>query len=80
MASSSKLTAAGIACRLSAIDVTELFPRSTMTVSLRPDFYPRRYLLDFISMLAPKFNRNALQKAMNAGGSTLQSRGAQAAR
>ena len=66
--------------RLSAIDVTELFPRSTMTASLRPDFYPRRYLLDFISMLAPKFNRNALQKAMNAGGSTLQSRGAQAAR
>lgn len=52
--------------RLSAVDVTELFPKSTMTVSLRPDFYPRRYLLDFISMLVPKFSRGAMQKALHA--------------
>jgi LysR family cys regulon transcriptional activator len=52
--------------RLSAVDVTELFPKSTMTVSLRPDFYPRRYLLDFISMLVPKFSRGAMHKALHA--------------
>jgi LysR family cys regulon transcriptional activator len=51
--------------RLSAVDVTDLFPKSTMTVSLRPDFYPRRYLLDFISMLVPKFSRGAMHKALH---------------
>lgn len=53
--------------RLSATDVTELFPKSTMTVSLRPDFYPRRYLLDFISMVVPKFTRGALQRISGRG-------------
>jgi LysR family cys regulon transcriptional activator len=51
-----------------AADVTSLFPRSTMTVSLRPDFYLRGYLTDFIRMLAPKLSREAIQKIMSAGG------------
>lgn len=46
--------------RLAAIDVTALFPSSHMTISLRRGAYPRRYVTDFIEMLAPRWTRAAV--------------------
>lgn len=45
-------------------DVTSLFPKSTMTVSLRRDVYLRRYVSDFIRLVAPKWGYEAIQKMM----------------
>jgi LysR family cys regulon transcriptional activator len=46
--------------RLVGIDVTALFPPSRMTISLRRGAYPRRYVTDFIEMLAPQWSREAV--------------------
>lgn len=46
--------------RLAAIDVTALFAPSRMTISLRRGAYPRRYVTDFVEMLAPRWSRAAV--------------------
>ncbi len=45
---------------LHAADVTALFPRSRMVISLRRGIYARRYVTDFIAMLAPQWRREAV--------------------
>lgn len=50
--------------QLRTLDVTALFPKSAMTVGLRPDFYPRGYLIDFIRLLVPGSSRAHIQKAI----------------
>lgn len=45
-------------------DVTALFPKSAMTVSLRRDVYLRRYVSDFIQLVAPKWGYEAIQREM----------------
>lgn len=49
---------------IAAADVTRLFPRTVMTVSLRKDTYPRRYLTEFIAMIMPGLGRDAIQRAL----------------
>lgn len=49
--------------RLHAVDATHLFPRSATIVSLRRSAYLRGYLIDFISMLVPGLDREAIQRA-----------------
>jgi len=51
---------------LRVVDVTRLFPRSTMTVSLRRDIFLRRYVPDFIQLVAPRWNRERILEAMKA--------------
>ena len=51
---------------LHAVDVTRLFPKSVITISVRQDLYPRRYLTDFIRMLVPNLSDLAIQKAIDA--------------
>ncbi len=53
---------------LHTVDVTRLFPESRMTISLRRGVHLRRYLTDFIAMVAPRLGRVAVAKAMQAGG------------
>jgi len=45
---------------LRAIDLTELFPVSRTVISLRRGAYPRRYVTDFIELLAPQWTRAAV--------------------
>ncbi len=45
-------------------DVTRLFPKSVMMVSLRRDIYLRRFVPDFIQLVAPQWSYEAIQKAM----------------
>jgi LysR family cys regulon transcriptional activator len=49
---------------LRVLDVTALFPKSTMTVSLRRDVYLRRYVSDFVQLVAPKWGYEAIQRQM----------------
>ena len=49
---------------LRIVDVTGLFPRSVMTVSLRRDIYLRRYVPDFIQLVAPRWNYEAIRREM----------------
>jgi LysR family cys regulon transcriptional activator len=49
---------------LRVMDVTALFPKSAMTVSLRRDVYLRRYVSDFIQLVAPRWSYEAIQKEM----------------
>lgn len=49
--------------KLRAIDVTALFPASRTVISLRRGAYPRRYVTDFIEMLAPQWSRAAVLRA-----------------
>ena len=49
---------------LRVVDVTHLFPRSVMTVSLRRDIYLRRFIPDFIQLVAPKWGYDAIQRQM----------------
>jgi len=51
---------------IKAIDVTALFPRSVMTVSLRRDLYLRRFIPDFIRLVAPKWSYDAIRREMAA--------------
>lgn len=62
-----------------AVDVTHLFPKSVMTVSLRRDTYLRRYLTDFIQMIVPQLDREAVHRAMSAPRGSRQTRGDRAA-
>lgn len=50
---------------LHAVAVTHLFPESRMTLSLRRDSYPRRYLTDFIRMIVPRLTREAIYRTLN---------------
>jgi LysR family cys regulon transcriptional activator len=45
-----------------AIDVTALFPKTYMTISLSRDRHLRRYLTDFIGLVAPEWTREAVQR------------------
>ena len=47
---------------LRVADVTRLFPRTALTVSLRRDVYLRRYVPDFIQLVAPRWSYDAIQK------------------
>ncbi len=49
---------------LRVVDVTHLFPKSVMTVSLRRDIYLRRFVPDFIQLVAPRWNYEAIQREM----------------
>lgn len=49
---------------IKAVDVTALFPKSVMTVSLRRDVYLRRFIPDFIRLVAPQWSYEAIQKEM----------------
>lgn len=49
--------------KLQAVDVTALFPPSRTVISLRRGAYPRRYVTDFIEMLAPRWSRTAVLAA-----------------
>lgn len=49
---------------LRVVDVTHLFPKSVMTVSLRRDIYLRRFVPDFIQLVAPQWGYEAIQKEM----------------
>jgi len=49
---------------LHVVDVTHLFPRSAMTISLRRDAYPPRHLTDFIGMIMPGLGREAIHEAL----------------
>jgi LysR family cys regulon transcriptional activator len=51
---------------LRVVDVTRLFPRTVLTVSLRRDLYLRRYVPDFIRLVAPKWSYEAIQRRMAA--------------
>jgi LysR family cys regulon transcriptional activator len=53
---------------LRVVDVTHLFPKSVMTVSLRRDIYLRRFIPDFIQLVAPRWNYEAIRREMAAGG------------
>ncbi|HTP95222.1 MAG TPA: LysR substrate-binding domain-containing protein [Burkholderiales bacterium] len=49
-----------------AADITALFPASEMTLSLRRDTYLSGYLADFIQMVVPRWNRQAIERLMQA--------------
>jgi LysR family cys regulon transcriptional activator len=49
---------------LHVVDVTELFPHSSMTISLRRDAYPPRHLTDFIGMIVPRLTRDNIYDAL----------------
>ena len=51
---------------LRVADVTRLFPRTELTVSLRRDIYLRRYVPDFIRLVAPRWSYDAIQREMAA--------------
>jgi LysR family cys regulon transcriptional activator len=51
---------------LHAADVTALFPKSVMMISVRRDAYLRGYLTDFIRMIAPRLTRDAVLRSMAA--------------
>ena len=51
---------------LRVADVTRLFPRTELTVSLRRDIYLRRYVPDFIRLVAPKWSHEAIQREIAA--------------
>jgi LysR family transcriptional regulator, cys regulon transcriptional activator len=50
---------------LRVVDVTRLFPRSVLTVSLRRDIYLRRFIPDFIRLVAPRWDYDAIRKEMD---------------
>jgi LysR family cys regulon transcriptional activator len=52
---------------LRVVDVTGFFPRSVMTVSLRRDIFLRRYVPDFIQLVAPGWDRGQILCAMKSG-------------
>jgi LysR family transcriptional regulator, cys regulon transcriptional activator len=49
---------------LVALDVTSLFPKSVMTVSLRRDAYLRHYVSDFVQLVAPRWSHDRILQAM----------------
>ena len=57
------LSLTGREAKVQAVDATHLFPRSATIVSLRRSAYLRGYLVDFIGMLVPGFDREAIRHA-----------------
>lgn len=53
---------------LVAVDATSLFPKSVMTVSLRREAYLRRYVSDFVQLVAPRWNHDRILEEMRAAG------------
>ncbi len=49
---------------LSMLDVSHLFPPSTTYIGVRKDAYLRGYMLGLIELLAPQFNRKAVNAAL----------------
>lgn len=49
---------------LVAIDASSLFPASTTFVGIRRDAYLRKFAFDFIELLAPNFDRKAVNEAL----------------
>lgn len=49
---------------LSMLDVSHLFPPSTTYIGVRKDAYLRGYMLSFIEMFAPQFNRKAVHATL----------------
>jgi LysR family cys regulon transcriptional activator len=49
---------------LVAIDASQLFPASTTFVGIRRDAYLRKFAYDFIELLAPNFDRRAVNEAL----------------
>ena len=49
---------------LRVVDVTKLFPKTVLTVSLRRDVYLRRFVPDFIQLVAPRWSYDAIRKEM----------------
>jgi LysR family cys regulon transcriptional activator len=47
-----------------AIDAKHLFPDSTTFVGVRRDAYLRKFVYDFIQLLAPSFDRRAVNEAL----------------
>ncbi len=45
------------------IDCSHLFPQSTTHLGVRKDMFMRGYIYDFISMIAPKFDRASIDEA-----------------
>lgn len=52
---------------LRAIDARNLFEPTIMCVEIRKDTYLRSYIFDFIQMLAPQWNRKAIEDALQPG-------------
>jgi LysR family cys regulon transcriptional activator len=57
---------------LVAVDATSLFPKSVMTVSLRREAYLRRYVSDFVQLVAPRWNHDRILEEMRAAGGSRQ--------
>ena len=49
---------------LIALDATALFPKSVMTVSLRHEAYLRRYVSDFVQLVAPHWSHDRILQVM----------------
>ena len=59
--------AQGISMRrdLVVIDVTALLPPAHMVLTVRRDIYLRRHLIEFISTIAPRWDRAAIQQILS---------------
>jgi LysR family transcriptional regulator, cys regulon transcriptional activator len=53
---------------LAMVDVGHLFPNSTTYLGVRKDAFLRSYLYDFIELMAPRFNRKAVNNALKISG------------
>ncbi|HZV61995.1 MAG TPA: LysR substrate-binding domain-containing protein, partial [Methylophilaceae bacterium] len=51
---------------LAMLDASHLFPPSTTYLGIRKDAYLRGYMYGFIQLLAPHFDRKAINEAMKA--------------
>lgn len=49
---------------LAMVDVSHLFPNSTTYLGVRKDAFLRGYMYGFIELMAPKFNRKAVNEAL----------------
>jgi LysR family cys regulon transcriptional activator len=57
---------------LRAIDASHLFEPSATRIGIRRNTYLRGYVYDFIEMFAPHLTRNAVDTAMQGGGSSYE--------
>jgi LysR family cys regulon transcriptional activator len=51
------------------VDVSYLFPNSTTYLGVRKDAFLRGYMYGFIELMAPRFNRKAVNEALKINGS-----------
>jgi LysR family cys regulon transcriptional activator len=49
---------------LAMVDVSHLFPNSTTYLGVRKDAFLRGYMYGFIELMAPIFNRKAVNEAL----------------